>query len=90
MTKTISRSVTIPEDIFKNLQKFRKSSNYEFFVDLPVSTVISLILEWALDKNGVTHEALLKLYAQRSNVYGRVPTRPQGANWEKHLLDKKH
>lgn len=93
MTKTISHacishSVTIPNDIFENLKEFKRSSDYEFFVDLPASTVISLILGWALSENRVTHEDLLKLYAQRSNVYGRVPARPQGTNLEKDLFKK--
>jgi hypothetical protein len=87
--KTRSHSVTVPEDTFDKLLKFRRSIETTYFdIDLPVSTVISLILEWALVENRVTSEDLLKLYIQRAGVYSRLPTRPHVKDWKEHLLDK--
>jgi len=89
--KTRSHSVTIPEDTFTKLLRFRRSIETTYFdIDLPTSTMISLLLEWVLDKNRVTSEDLLKLYVQRAKVYKRLPTRPHIKDWKKHLLDKKH
>jgi hypothetical protein len=89
--KTRSHSITIPEDTFNKLLKFRRSIETTYFdIDLPISTMLSLLLEWALDKNRVTSEDLLKLYIQRADVYSRLPTRPHVKDWKLHLLEKNH
>lgn len=85
--RTHRHTITLRDDVYQKLRDFKteamKSEKLaDTFLVLRTSTLITLIVDWALTEGKLGARTIVELYAKSHDLWARIPEEPYGDEWK--------